>query len=158
MEGGDDAGDHPGKLCFPVTICDVEAGDTIAIEIKQIDTVGNGAACIDGPLQSDEGFRGVEKDYFIPLQEGCASLPAGICAQVTPSTAVKQATGDLVAFVQSEFSLDYNAAYFWVTHFAHARNGAIWVSEENHPCPATVTLHLPKPIGAEVGQPLTQTS
>ncbi len=82
---GDDEGDHPGKLCLPIGVRDVEAGDTIAIEIKRVQTVGNGSACIDGPLQNDEGFPGEVEDYFIPIEKGYATLPGGIRAEAIPA-------------------------------------------------------------------------
>lgn len=248
-EGDDEPGDHSGKLCLPVAVKGIEAGDTIAIEIKRIQALGMGIAGIDGPLKRDEDFPGEVMDFYIPIEGGYATLPGGIEAEITPSlghinvepqtitgnpgwyggnmdlaetcegntiflraekdgakivlgdpkahvaegeapgegiqcgldvtlnvrkseetqvrrplvespthwiavginrdywTAVKQATADLVEFAQTRFGLEYNPAYLWVTHFAHARNGAIWLMGESGKTfniPRTVTLHLPK--------------
>jgi acetamidase/formamidase len=256
-EGDDEPGDHSGKLCLPVAVKGIEAGDTIAIEIKKILTLGMGLAGNTGPLQRDEDFRGEVMDFLIPIEGEHAALPGGIEAKITPAlghinvepevigenpgryggnmdlaeacegntiylraekdgakivlgdpkahvaegeasgegiqcgldvtlnvtksdriqvrrpfvetpthwiaigidpdywTAVKQATADLVEFAQTRTGLEYNPVYFWVTHFAHARNGAIWLmgeSGQDFHIPRTVTLHLPKTAKIPNGQ------
>jgi acetamidase/formamidase len=248
---GDEETDHTGKLCQPIWINGVQLGDTIAVHIEKIDIVGNGCACIDGPLKWNKGFPLEDANYFIPIRDSTAILPGGIKEEIRPSLghinvepverienpwhcggnmdlgetcegntiylraekegaklvlgdskahvvegeiagegiqaaldvtlrvtksesihvqrpfvetpahwiavgmdknywdAVKLATQDLIEIVQNLYGLDYEAAYFWVTHFSDARNGAIWLMGGQPPphtfnIPRTVTLYLKK--------------
>ena len=84
-EEGDKETDHSGKLCQPISISGVKPGDTIAVHIKKIDIVGNGVACVDGPLEHDEGFPLEETIYFIPIEGRIAVLPGGIREEIRPS-------------------------------------------------------------------------